>query len=511
MPSGDSVDRDGPRKAKSPLEEGIALADEGKHAEAREVFRRIIRSTPDEEEAWLWLAWVAEEKSESLRILQEARVLLPHSERIEKGLRWVEKELAGEQADAYQEAEPEPRESSERRASAFSRVDDAAEEALEATKYALGQIKGGHWSIRLPQIDTTSLRRFGPPLLSSLILVGVITLVWLGISRARQQDRIVQAFELPTPIPNATATPSVEQRTRSLWVQVDVAWTREDWDAVIEALQRIRAVDPQNEEARSRLAEAYYNRGLQLVEDSDVQAARMDLDQAIRLDAENDDLQEARRCLSKYMVGLEAYWERDWDRAIERFSNVYEMDPDFRDVEVMLAKAHYNFGIERQEAEVWDEAVEAYEKAIELVPEVEDAKARLQEVRNILVPPDRIEVDLSEKRVMVYENDKEIRSFVVCTGRPSAPTLPGRYEVQNKLPRAYASKWDIYMPLWLGIYYAGGAQNGFHSLPETRNGTRLWRNALGTGCSYGCIVLNVPDAEFLYDWAEVGTVVLIEP
>ncbi len=510
MSDENSVSEGGPRKAKSPLEEGIALADQGKQGEAREIFRRIIRSTPDEEEAWLWLAWVAEERSESLRILQEARVILPHSERIEKGLRWVEKELTEEEGDPPQEVRVESPEAVEQESS-FSGVDHAAERAVEGGKLAFERARAWISGLRLPEIDVAPLRRFGPPLLSLLVIVGVVALVWLGISRARQEDRMAQALELPTLVLDPTATPSVEQRTRSLWIQVDVAWTREEWDEVIEVLERIRAVDPQNKEARSRLAEAYYNRGMQLIESNDVQAAHRDLDQAIRLDAENDDLQKTRRYLGRYMAGLEAYWERDWDRAIEELNSVYKVDPDFRDVEVMLAKSHYESGLESQEAEVWDEALEAYERAMELVPDVEDAEAHRQEVMSILIPPDRIEVDLSEKRVTVYEEHKELRSFIVCTGRATAPTLPGRYEVQNKLPTAYASKWDIYMPLWLGIYWAGGSQNGFHALPETRSGTTLWRNALGTACSYGCIVLNTPDAEFLYDWAEVGTVVLIEP
>lgn len=510
MSGENSVDREGPRKARSPLEEGIALAEQGEHAKAREIFRHIIRSTPDEEEAWLWLAWVAEDKNESLRILQEARIILPHSGRIEKGLHWVEEELAGEQADIHREAEPESSDDLERE-SLLSGADEAAEKTVGGIKSAFEQVKAWIFAIRLPQIDTAHLRRLGLPLLSLLVLFGVVAVVWLGISRARQEDQMVQALELPTRIPDATATPSVGQRTRALWIQVDVAWTKGDWNTVIETLQSIRAVDPQSEEARDRLAEAYYNRGLRLIEDNDLQAARMDLDQAIRLNAESDNLQETRRRLSRYMDGLEAYWEQDWDRAIEKLNTVYAQDSDFRDVEAMLAKAYYNLGVEYQEEEIWDEALETYEKAMEFVSDVEDAEARVQEVMDILIPPDRIEVHIAEKRVKVYEDDKEIRSFVAITGRPSAPTLPGRYEIQNKVPMAYGSQWEIYMPLWLGIYWAGGVQNGFHALPETHDGTTVWRDRLGTAYSYGCIVLDTPDAEFLYDWVEVGTVVLIEP
>jgi tetratricopeptide (TPR) repeat protein len=493
----------------TPLEEGIALADEGNDAEARTIFRRIIRSTPDEEEAWLWLAWVAEDKEESLRVLQEAKAILPQSGRIAEGLRWVEQELHDERADAQQEADEAPREPAQPEFS-FSRVDDAARQAATTIGRAFGRARERAADIRVPRIDTERLQRIVAPLLSSLLVLGIVALVLLGISRARQKDRVVQALELPTRVPNATATPSVEQRTRSLWIQVDVSWTKGEWDTVIESLERIRAVDPKNAEARRRLAEAHYNRGLQCIEDNDLEAARMELDEAIRLDAGSDDLQQTRRCLSRYAAGLAAYWERDWDRAVEKLHSAYKLDPGFRDVEVMLAKSHYELGVELQENEVWDEAAEAYERTVELAPELEDADARLQQVMDILIPPNRIEVDLSERWVTVYENHKVIRSFICCTGRSNAPTLPGRYEVLDKLPMAYASKWNLKMPLWLGIYWAGGSQNGFHALPILSNGRTLWRNALGTGCSYGCIVLDNSDAQFLYDWAELGTVVLVE-
>src|SRR5690554_6084965 len=44
----------------TPLDQGIALARAGDHVLARAVFRRMIHSDPYDENAWLWLAWVAE-------------------------------------------------------------------------------------------------------------------------------------------------------------------------------------------------------------------------------------------------------------------------------------------------------------------------------------------------------------------------------------------------------------------------------------------------------------------
>ena len=209
------------------------------------------------------------------------------------------------------------------------------------------------------------------------------------------------------------------------------------------------------------------------------------------------------------MDGLAAYWGQDWRRATERLQKVYKLNPRFRDVEVMLGQAHFELGVERQEAEVWDEARDAFQASLDLLPEFEEAKTRLAQVMDILIPPKRIELDLSDKLVTVYENHQPIHVFLSCTGRATAPTLPGRYQVLDKLPMAYASKWDLKMPWWLGIYWAGGSENGFHALPILSNGQVLWSGSLGTPCSFGCVVLDTPNAKFLYDWADIGTVVLI--
>ena len=108
-----------------------------------------------------------------------------------------------------------------------------------------------------------------------------------------------------------------------------------------------------------------------------------------------------------------------------------------------------------------------------------------------------------------YQDGALLYDFVASTGLPGLDTRPGAYSVLNKIPNAYGANWDIWMPNWLGIYWAGSLQNGIHALPILPGGGRLWDGWLGTPVSYGCVILGVWEAQALYDWAEVGTPVSI--
>ncbi len=122
----------------------------------------------------------------------------------------------------------------------------------------------------------------------------------------------------------------------------------------------------------------------------------------------------------------------------------------------------------------------------------------------------RILVDISEQRMYVYQDGGLVWNWVVSTGEPGRDTRPGNYSVLNKIPNAYASTWDLWLPNWLGIYWAGYLQNGIHALPILSNGQRLWDGYLGTRVSFGCVILGIADAQTLYDWALVGTPVDIQ-
>lgn len=118
-------------------------------------------------------------------------------------------------------------------------------------------------------------------------------------------------------------------------------------------------------------------------------------------------------------------------------------------------------------------------------------------------------VDISEQHMYVYEGDALIYSFVASTGINNA-TRVGTFAVQSKIPNAYGSTWNIWMPNWLGIYWAGGLENGIHALPILPNGATLWEGFLGSPVSYGCVVLGTYESQLLYEWAEIGTPVEIQ-
>ncbi len=119
-------------------------------------------------------------------------------------------------------------------------------------------------------------------------------------------------------------------------------------------------------------------------------------------------------------------------------------------------------------------------------------------------------VDLSDQHLYAYEGDQLVYSFVASTGAAPYYTRAGEFRIQSKIPNAYGSTWNIWMPHWLGIYWAGSTENGIHALPIMSNGQVLWAGYLGSPVSYGCVVLGTAEAELLYHWAEIGTPVSIQ-
>ena len=115
-----------------------------------------------------------------------------------------------------------------------------------------------------------------------------------------------------------------------------------------------------------------------------------------------------------------------------------------------------------------------------------------------------IDVDIGSQLVTAMEGDRSVRELPVSTGIARYPTITGSFRVYVKHRYADMRGVDLGVPWHLPdvpyvMYFFRGY--GLH-------GT-YWHDNFGTPMSHGCINLSVGDAEWLYDFARVGTLVTI--
>ncbi len=111
-----------------------------------------------------------------------------------------------------------------------------------------------------------------------------------------------------------------------------------------------------------------------------------------------------------------------------------------------------------------------------------------------------IDVDLSDQMTYAYEGDQLVASFLVSTGTWQHPTVTGQYNIYVKYVYADMAGPGYYLPdvPYVMYFYDGYGLHGTY-----------WHSNFGTPMSHGCINLTIPDAEWLFYWADVGTLVNI--
>jgi lipoprotein-anchoring transpeptidase ErfK/SrfK len=111
-----------------------------------------------------------------------------------------------------------------------------------------------------------------------------------------------------------------------------------------------------------------------------------------------------------------------------------------------------------------------------------------------------IEIDLSRQRLIAWEGNKAVYAVIVSTGKASTPTRLGTFAVQTKYESTRMTGPDYDVPdVPYTMYYDGGmAIHGAY-----------WHNRFGTPVSHGCTNVAVNHAKWLFEWASVGTPVVV--
>ncbi len=121
----------------------------------------------------------------------------------------------------------------------------------------------------------------------------------------------------------------------------------------------------------------------------------------------------------------------------------------------------------------------------------------------------RIVYSGSQQRVWLIESNEIVVDSYLVSGKINTPH-PGAYAVYSKSPVAWAGHDGITMRHM--VRFARGAELaiGFHSIPRLPDGRPLQSESqLGTYRSSGCVRQADPKAEALYNWATVGTTVVV--
>lgn len=118
-----------------------------------------------------------------------------------------------------------------------------------------------------------------------------------------------------------------------------------------------------------------------------------------------------------------------------------------------------------------------------------------------IAPSERwIDVNLTEQRAYAYEGNALIRSFWISSGTWQHPTITGQYRIYVKYETADMTGPDYYLPdvPYVMYFYKGYGIHGTY-----------WHSNFGAPMSHGCINLSIEDAQWLFEFASVGTLVNI--
>lgn len=111
-----------------------------------------------------------------------------------------------------------------------------------------------------------------------------------------------------------------------------------------------------------------------------------------------------------------------------------------------------------------------------------------------------IEVNLSTQRLIAWEGGEAVYAVIVSTGTYDHPTLSGTFAIQSMYTTARMQGDDYDVPDVPYVMYYDGSY-GIH-------GT-YWHNNFGTPMSHGCVNVAVDHAEWLFNWASIGTPVVV--
>jgi L,D-transpeptidase ErfK/SrfK len=120
----------------------------------------------------------------------------------------------------------------------------------------------------------------------------------------------------------------------------------------------------------------------------------------------------------------------------------------------------------------------------------------------------RIVISIPDRKLVLFEGDKAVKTYEVAVGKASTPSPEGTFAIINRVPHpTWYGPQGVVAPgknnplgsRWMGLSLKG---YGIH-------GTNV-PSSIGKAASHGCIRMRQTDLEELFELVTVGTIVELE-
>lgn len=169
----------------------------------------------------------------------------------------------------------------------------------------------------------------------------------------------------------------------------------------------------------------------------------------------------------------------------------------------------YALDWEASEAKLVQAALGGTEE-VHLIGEYTEAPERV-DTENVIV------VDLSDQRLYHYRNGVVLKSYVIVHGGTAYPTPTGTWQISAKRvnptwrnPAKYPGGWGEHLPSVIGPGWGNPLGTRALNLGNTLIRIHGTYKALSVNESRGCIRMQIPDSEELFERVSVGTTVIVQ-
>jgi tetratricopeptide (TPR) repeat protein len=160
----------------------------------------------------------------------------------------------------------------------------------------------------------------------------------------RAAELLAETRRRMTIVPTPTARATVTSAIGDIYKQGQAAFQAKDWGKSADLLAQVRAIDPAYESVtvENMLFTARYNYGEQLLSSNLLEEGILYLDLASELRPLDQNAATQRKLASMYLTAT-GYWGANWQKAIDRLSELYAIAPNYLDTGKRLIEAYTNY------------------------------------------------------------------------------------------------------------------------------------------------------------------------